>query len=105
MTGTTVPAHLIGSVQLFAPIAGKRPGCRTDTPESWPAKGLRVDSARTETLALQFRVRFDVVIGQDAVPNLGRKSEIAAHLASSGQACFGSSCQGAVTASFATTFE
>ena len=105
MTGTTVPAHLIGSVDVFAPIAGKRPSYRADTPESWSAKGLRVDSARTRALALQFRDRFDVVIGQDAVPNLGRKRQIAAQMASSGQAYFGSSCQGAVTASFATTSE
>jgi hypothetical protein len=105
MTGTTLPARLIDSVARFAASAGKQPRYPGDTPELWSAKGLRVDSAQTETLALQFRDRFDVVIGQDAVPNLGRKGEIAALLASSGQARFGSSCQGIAAASFAATFE
>ncbi len=98
MTGTTLPARLIDSVALFLSNAGKLPRCRTNTPESWSAKGLRVDSAQMGTMALQFHDRFDVVIGQDAVPNLGRKGEIAALLASCGQVRFGSSCQGAVRA-------
>jgi len=105
MTGTIVNTRLIDSIILFAPIAAKLPRCAANTPESRLAKGLRVDSAHTETLALQFHDHFDVVIEQDAVPNLGRKGEIAALMAGSGQAHFGSSCQGAAATSFATTFQ
>ena len=63
--------------------AAKVPAGVAITPESRLVEDLAIDSLDLVSLILQFQDHFDVVIEEDAVPNLCRVGDIVAYLAAS----------------------
>ena len=63
--------------------AAKVPGKVAIGPESRLVEDLAIDSLDLVSLVLRFQDQFDVVIDEDAVPNLCRVADIVAYLAAS----------------------
>ena len=60
--------------------AAKMPPGVAITPESRLVEDLAIDSLDLVSLILQFQDHFDVVIEEDAVPNLCRVADLASYL-------------------------
>jgi acyl carrier protein len=81
MTATMTEARLIAEVADVIRKAAKIPARVPITRESRLVEDLTVDSLDLVGLILQLQDHFDVVIEEDAVPNLCRVADLAAYLA------------------------
>ena len=81
MTPTLTRSALIAEVVDVIRRAAKIPACRPITGDSRLVEDLAIDSLDLVGLILQLQDDFDVVIEEDAVPNLCRVADLAAYLA------------------------
>jgi acyl carrier protein len=80
MIATVDHVRLTDSVIAIVRKAAKIPAGVAITPESRLVEDLMIDSLDLVSLILQFQDHFDVVIVEDAVPNLGKIGDIVAYL-------------------------
>jgi acyl carrier protein len=81
MIATTEREQLVDRVTAIVRKAAKVPPGVAITPESRLVEDLLIDSLDLVSLVLQFQDHFDVVIEDEAVPNLRRVGDIALYLA------------------------
>jgi acyl carrier protein len=81
MTATMTESRLIPAVVDVIRKAAKVPARIPITRESRLVEDLAIDSLDLVGLILQIQDHFDVVIEEDAVPNLCRVADLAAYLA------------------------
>jgi acyl carrier protein len=94
MIAATERDRLTDQVTAIVRKAAKIPAKVAIRPESRLVEDLAIDSLDLVSLILQFQDEFDVVIDEDAVPNLCRVSDIVAYLGNSGEAPHASREQG-----------
>jgi acyl carrier protein len=94
MIATTERDRLTDQVTAIVRKAGRIPCKVAIRPESRLVEDLAIDSLDLVSLVLQFQDEFDVVIDEDAVPNLCRVADIVAYLATSREAPRASRGQG-----------
>jgi acyl carrier protein len=80
MFATTEYDRLADRVTAIVRKAAKIPAGIAITAESRLVEDLRIDSLDLVSLILQFQDHFDVVIEEDAVPNLCRVGDIIAYM-------------------------
>jgi len=80
MTATTSQASLLAEVAAIVRQAAKIPPRVPIGPDSRLVEDLAIDSLDLVGVILQFQDHFDVVIEEDAVPNLCRVADLAACL-------------------------
>lgn len=80
MTAATLHDCLVVEVAAIVRKAAKIPAWVTIGLESRLIEDLAIDSLDLVSLILEFQDRFDVVIEDDAVPNLCRVADIVAYL-------------------------
>ena len=80
MTATTTEASLIAEVCGIVRKSAKIPPQVPIDPQSRLVEDLAIDSLDLVGLILQIQDHFDVVIEEDAVPNLCRIVDLAAYL-------------------------
>jgi acyl carrier protein len=85
MIARTERDQLIDRVTAIVRRAAKVPCELAITPESRLVEDLTIDSLDLVSLILQFQDHFDVVIDEEAVPNLRRVGDIVAYLAAEGR--------------------
>jgi acyl carrier protein len=85
MIATTERDQLVDRVTAIVRKAAKVPAAVAITPESRLVEDLTIDSLDLVSLILQFQDHFDVVIEEEAVPNLRRVGDIVAYLAAEGR--------------------
>jgi acyl carrier protein len=85
MIATTERDQLFDQVTAIVRKAAKVPAAVAITPESRLVEDLTIDSLDLVSLILQFQDHFDVVIEEEAVPNLRRVGDIALYLAAAGE--------------------
>jgi acyl carrier protein len=81
MIATRERDQLVDRVTALVRKAAKVPAAVAITPESRLVEDLTIDSLDLVSLILQFQDHFDVVIDEEAVPNLRRVGDIVAYLA------------------------
>jgi acyl carrier protein len=81
MTASTIQACLIEEVAAIVRKAAKIPPRVPIGADSRLVEDLAIDSLDLVGVILQFQDHFDVVIEEDAVPNLCRVADLAAFLA------------------------
>jgi acyl carrier protein len=86
MIATTERDRLTEQVAAIVRKAARIPCKVAIKPESRLVEDLAIDSLDLVSLILQFQDHFDVVIDEDAVPNLCRVADIVAYLAASREA-------------------
>jgi acyl carrier protein len=84
MIATTERALLIHQVIAIVRKAAKLPAGAAITPESRLVEDLMIDSLDLVSLVLQVQDHFDVVIEEEAVPNLRSVADLAGYLAMAG---------------------
>jgi acyl carrier protein len=80
MTPTLIESALIAQVVDVIRKAAKVPPCLPITGDSRLVEDLAIDSLDLVGVILQLQDDFDVVIEEDAVPNLCRVADLAAYL-------------------------
>jgi acyl carrier protein len=80
MIATVDQDRLTDRVIAIVRKAAKIPAEVAITPESRLVEDLMIDSLDLVSLVLQFQDHFDVVIVEDAVPDLGKIGDIVAYL-------------------------
>src|SRR5207248_3658686 len=81
MTPTLTETALVAEVVAIIRQAAKIPPRVPITPDSRLVEDLAIDSLDLVGVVLQLQDHFDVVIEEDAVPNLCRVADLAAYLA------------------------
>jgi acyl carrier protein len=76
----TTPASLIAEVSGVVRRAAKIPARVPIGADSRLVEDLAIDSLDLVSVVLQFQEHFDVVIEEDAVPNLCRVADLAAYV-------------------------